>query len=70
MAVKVIVPNINYNEFYFGVQFKDGVAIFEDEAEARKIAARLDYIVEPIEAEKPKAKPKTKAKKTPTKKEG
>lgn len=73
MAVKVTVPNKNYNEFYFGVQFKNGVAVFEDGAKGKEVASRLGYEVEEISTEKseekkpaPKRKP---ARKTTGKKE-
>lgn len=61
MAAKVIVPNKHYSEFYFGVQFKNGVAVFEDEDRAKRIADRMGYEVEPIKAdtkEDSKAAPK------------
>lgn len=56
MAVKVIVPNTHYNAVFLGVQFKDGVGIFEDEELAKNIAQTLGYKVEPIEEEKAEAK--------------
>lgn len=64
MAVKVIVPNKGYSEFYQGVQFKNGEAIFEDEKAGKAIAETLGYEVEAI---KPAAK-KAPAKKAPAKK--
>lgn len=71
MPVKVIVPNKNYNESYFGEQFVNGVAVFEDEKKGREIAERLGYQVEEIKVEKPKAPVKRKpAKKATEKKEG
>lgn len=73
MAVKVTVPNKNYNEFYFGVQFKNGVAVFEDEKKGKEVASRLGYQVEEIpavKAEENKPAPKRKpAKKATEKKE-
>lgn len=71
MAIKVIIPNSKFNGEDYGVKFKDGVAIFEDEARGRNIADSLRYEVEEIEKPKPKAKPapkKTTAKKPATKK--
>lgn len=82
MAVKVIVPNKHYNEQYFGVQFKDGVAVFEDEKLAKSVSNRLGYRIEPIKEnkpdktvkpdkeKKPAAKPKKKATAKKTQKEG
>lgn len=78
MAVKVTVPNKGYNEYYFGVHFIDGVAVFEDEDKGKKVASRLGYKVEEIAADKPVEKlvekkpvPKGKAaKKATDKKEG
>lgn len=75
MAVKVIVPSETYNETFWGVQFVNGVGIFEDEEKARNIAQILGYKVEPIEEPKKetpkKSAPKkaTTAKKTPPKKD-
>lgn len=63
MSVKVIVPNKYYSEHVFGVQFKNGEAVFEDEKRGKAIANRLGYKVEPV---KKPAKPKAKA---PAKKE-
>lgn len=48
MAVKVIVPSKTYNEKYFGVDFVNGVGIFEDEKLAYKISEILGYKVENI----------------------
>lgn len=67
MAVKVIVPNKHYNTTAFGVQFVDGVAVFEDEAFAKQVAERFGYQIE-VE-EKPKAEKKAPAKKKAPKKE-
>lgn len=71
MAVKVIVPSKKYNAKYLGVQFVNGVGVFEDEALAKSIAKTLGYQVEPIEEKsepKATAKKTTTAKKAPTKK--
>lgn len=63
--IKVIVPNKNYNEKVFGVQFHNGVAEFEDEEKGREIAKRFGYEVE----EQKTAPAKRKTRKAPTKKE-
>lgn len=70
MAVKVIVPSKTYNANYLGVQFLNGVGVFEDEALAKEVAKTLGYQVEAIKAE-PKAEPRkaTAKKKAPAKKE-
>ncbi|MGG4390481.1 hypothetical protein ABEU97_20315 [Priestia megaterium] len=59
MAVKVIVPSEIYNEVAFGVQFEQGVGIFEDEKYAKEIADTLGYKVEKVEAKKAPAKRKS-----------
>lgn len=56
MAVKVIVPNKGYNEVFLGVEFKDGVGIFEDEALAKSVAETLGYEIEEIKEAKAPAK--------------
>lgn len=59
--IKVVVPNKNYNERYFGVEFKNGEAIFQDAEQGRRIAQRLGYEVielEEQETEKPADAPK------------
>lgn len=66
--IKVIVPNKKYNERYFGVQFVDGVAIFEDEKEGKAIADRLGYEVVEEKKVPTKTKPKAPVKKAPAKK--
>jgi len=60
MAIKLRVSNPNYNEYVeqWGVQFSEGVGIFENEDKAKEIALTLGYEI----VEKPKAK-KTTAKK-------
>jgi hypothetical protein len=65
MAVKVIVPSKTYNAKYLGVEFKDGVGIFEDEKLAKEIAEALGYEIEEIE---PKDEPKDEPKKAPARK--
>lgn len=64
MAIKVIVPNKNFNGLRGGVKFKQGQAVFEDEAKGRDLAKDLGYTVEEFE----KKKKPTVAKKTTTKK--
>jgi len=69
MAIKVIVPNKNFNGLRGGVQFKNGQAVFEDEEKGRKLAEDLGYAVEEIEKKStPKKTTKSTAKKTTTKK--
>jgi FAD synthase len=67
MAVKVIVPNPNYSEFFVGVEFKNGVGLFEDEKLGKEIAETFGYKVEPVEEVKAEPK-KAAAKKAPKKK--
>ncbi|MEH7117208.1 hypothetical protein V7128_07270 [Neobacillus vireti] len=62
MAVKVIVPNPNYSETFVGVEFKNGVGVFEDEKLGKEIAEAFGY---KVEADEPKKAP---AKKAPAKK--
>ena len=61
MAVKVITPSKTYNGKYCGVQFTNGVGIFEDEQLAKQVASTLGYQVEKVEAEKAPAKETPKA---------
>lgn len=65
MAVKVKVPNKNYNEVFAGVRFVNGVGVFEDEAQGIDVAKTLGY---EYEAEKAPAKPKATRKRTTAKK--
>lgn len=66
MAVKVIVPNKFYNAVFMGVEFKEGVGIFEDEKAAKEVATMLGYKIEKID--EPKAEEKPEPKKAPKKK--
>lgn len=65
--IKVIVPNKGYNEKAFGVHFRNGVGIFEDEEKGRKVARRMGYEIE--EEEKKAPAKKAPKRKTPAKKE-
>jgi hypothetical protein len=67
MAVKVSVPNKNYNEVFMGVEFKDGEAVVPTVADAQEFA-RFGYEIE--EMEQPKPVKKAPAKKAPKKVEG
>jgi len=54
MAVKVTVPNPDFNKKKLGVQFKDGVGIFDDEKKATTFARRFGYEIEPYDEEEDK----------------
>lgn len=73
MAVKVTVPNKNYNTKFQGVTFSNGVGIFEDEALGEMIAKDLGYQVEKVVEAKVNKEPapakKASAKKASTKKQ-
>jgi hypothetical protein len=58
LAIKVVVKNKGLNGEHVGLHFVDGVAIVEDEAKGRKIAASFGYEI--IEDEK-KSEPKKEA---------
>lgn len=66
MAIKLKVPNPNFNGVRGGVKFEKGVGVFEDEKLGREVAASLGYEI--IEDKKPTEKKTTSAKKTATKK--
>lgn len=68
MAVKVIVPSKTYNANYLGVQFENGVGVFEDEALAKEVAKTLGYKVEHVTEKKAPAKRATTTRKAPAKK--
>lgn len=59
MAIKIKVPNENFNGVRGGVKFEKGVGTFEDEAKGREVAASFGYvIVEDVKGEEIKEAPK------------
>lgn len=69
MAIKIKVPNANFNGERGGVQFKNGVGIFEDEELGKRIAYDKGYEIIELDKEKEtKAETKKTTKKTTKKK--
>jgi hypothetical protein len=59
VAIKVKVPNGNFDGVRGGIKFEKGVGIFEDEAKGREIAASFGYeIVEDVKVEDKTEAPK------------
>lgn len=54
MAMKVIIPNANFNGIFRNVYFKNGEGIFKDEKEAKILAQTLGYKIEEIKEKKEK----------------
>lgn len=46
MAIKIIVPNKNFNGFRGGFKFMNGIAIVEDEEKGREFAKHFGYEIE------------------------
>jgi hypothetical protein len=69
MAIKVKVPNGNFNGERGGIKFEKGIGIFEDEAKGREIASSFGYeIIEEKKEESKEEEPKKTTRKTSRKK--
>ncbi|MDC3413966.1 hypothetical protein [Terrihalobacillus insolitus] len=67
MAIKVKVPNENFDGERGGVKFEKGIGVFEDEKVGRELAASFGYeVIEEKKAAKKEA-PKEEEKEAPKK---
>lgn len=68
MAIKVKVPNGNFNGERGGIKFEKGIGIFEDEVKGREIAASFGYEIIEEKKEESKEEPKEEEPKKTTRK--